>query len=118
MTDKNIKQEILNTSIWFEKAEEDNPFSAAECFCAGYDVYGDLLANASWFEYLYLMFKLEKPHSWQVNMLEKIAIAISNPGIRDHSIRAAMNAGAGGSTSASALMAALSSCRAPAKNGP
>ena len=36
-----------------------------------------------------------------------MAIAVANPGIRDLSVRAAMNAGVGGSTSASVLMAAL-----------
>ena len=71
-------------------------------------MYGDLLANASWFEYLYLLFKLERPEQWQAQMLEKVAIAIANPGIRDHSVRAAMCAGVGGSTSAASLMAALS----------
>jgi citrate synthase len=99
--------EIIHTKIWCEEAEPDNPFAAAKCLCAGYDVYGEILHKASWFEYLYLLFKLERPQPWQAHLLEKIAIAIANPGIRDHSVRAAMNAGVGGSTSASALMAAL-----------
>lgn len=99
--------EVIHTKIWSEEPERKNPFAAAECRCAGYDVYGEILPKASWFEYLYLLFKLERPEPWQANLLEKIAIAIANPGIRDHSVRAAMNAGVGGSTSASALMAAL-----------
>lgn len=101
------KQEVIHTKIWREEPEPDNPFAARKCFCAGYDVYGDLLGKASWAEYLYLLFKLEKPTPDQAKMLETIAVAIANPGIRDHSVRAAMNAGVGGSTSASALMAAL-----------
>ena len=36
-----------------------------------------------------------------------MAIAIANPGIRDHSVRAAMNGGVGGSRNAACLMAAL-----------
>ena len=70
-------------------------------------MYGELLHKVSWAEYLYLLFKLDKPTKWQTEMLERIAVAIANPGIREYSVRAAMNAGAGGSTSASALMAAL-----------
>ena len=101
------KAEVIHTKIWHEEAEPNNPFAAAKCSCAGYDVYGEILHKASWFEYLYLLFKLERPQPWQAELLEKIAIAIANPGIRDHSVRAAMNAGVGGSTSASALMAAL-----------
>lgn len=101
------KQEVIHTKIWREEPEPDNPFAAKKCFCAGFNVYEDLLGNASWAEYLYLLFKLEKPTKEQAELLETIAVAIANPGIRDHSVRAAMNAGVGGSSSASALMAAL-----------
>ncbi len=101
------KQEVIHTKIWNEEPEPDNPFAAKKCYCAGYDVYGDLLGKASWAEYLYLLFKLKKPTPEQAKLLETIAVAIANPGIRDHSVRAAMNAGVGGSTAASALMAAL-----------
>ena len=108
MASEEKNMEMIHTKIWDEKPDANNPFSADQSFCSGYDVYGDLLINATWFEYLYLLFKLEKPEKWQAEMLEKIGIAIANPGIRDHSVRAAMCAGVGGSTSASALMAALS----------
>jgi len=107
MSSEKQKQEVIHTKIWREEPEPDNPFAAKKCFCAGYDVYGDLLGKASWAEYIYLLFKLEKPTPEQAKLLETIAVAIANPGIRDHSVRAAMNAGVGGSTSASALMAAL-----------
>lgn len=100
-------REVIHTTIWKEEPEPDNPFVANKCYCAGYDVFGDLLGKASWAEYLYLLFKLEKPTKEQAKLLETVAVAIANPGIRDHSVRAAMNAGVGGSTSASALMAAL-----------
>ena len=102
------KEEVIHTKIWQETASSENPFAADESYCSGYDVYGDLLKHASYIEYIYLLFKLEKPQPWQTHLLEKVAIAIANPGIRDHSVRAAMCAGVGGSTSASALMAALS----------
>lgn len=104
---KEQAKEMLHSKIWNEEAEADNPFVAAKCFCAGYNVYEDILPKASWVEYLYLLFKLERPQPWQAALLEKIAIAIANPGIRSHSVRAAMCAGVGGSTAASTLMAAL-----------
>lgn len=107
MSTEKDKQEVIHTKIWNEEPEPDNPFAAKKCYCAGYDVFGDLLGKASWTEYLYLLFKLEKPTLEQSKLLETIAVAIANPGIRDHSVRASMNAGVGGSTAASALMAAL-----------
>lgn len=107
MENDNNKLEVIHTKIWQEEVSADNPFVAEKCICSGYDVYGELLTKASWFEYIWLLFMLEKPEPWKVELLEKISIAIANPGIRDHSVRAAMNAGVGGSTSASALMAAL-----------
>lgn len=107
MSSETKNKEVIHTKIWREEPEPDNPFAAKKCFCAGYDVYGDLLGKASWIEYLYLLFKLEKPTEQQAKLLETIAVAIANPGIRDHSVRAAMNAGVGGSTAASTLMAAL-----------
>lgn len=106
MTDKN-KQEAITTKIWNEIPEDDNPFAAKICYCSGFDVYGDLLGKASYIEYLYLLFKLEPPSQNQAKLLEGLAVALANPGIRDHSVRGAMNAGVGGSTHASALMAAL-----------
>ncbi|WP_289155073.1 citryl-CoA lyase [Porticoccus sp. W117] len=99
--------EKITTKIWDEVPEEDNPFAAKTCYCAGYDVYGDLLGKASWSEYIYLLFKLEKPTRQQAALLEGLAVVLANPGLRDHSVRAAMNAGVGGSTHASALMAAI-----------
>lgn len=107
MDKKNSRKDVFHTKIWCEEPQVENPFVANKCYCAGYDVYGELIHKANWFEYFYLLFKLEKPKSWQTALLEKMAIAVANPGIRDHSIRAAMNAGVGGSTAASTLMAAL-----------
>lgn len=101
------KQEQVTTKIWYEEAEPDNPFAAKACYCSGYNVYEDLLGKASYIEYLYLLFKLERPTPDQAKLLETLSIALANPGPRDHSVRAAMNAGVGGSTRASALMAAL-----------
>lgn len=100
-------KETIRTRIWREVAEPDNPFAAAACYCHGYDVYGDVLGKASWIEYLYLLFKGDRPDRRQVLLLEDLAVAIANPGPRDHSIRAAMDGGVGGSNGAACLMAAL-----------
>lgn len=101
------KQEKIRTRIWSEEPEPDNPFAAAVCYCHGYDVYGDILGKASWIEYLYLLFRGERPTPRQAKLLEGLAIAVANQGPRDHSVNAAMNGGVGGSTYASCLMAAL-----------
>lgn len=100
-------REQITTRIWREEPEPDNPFAASACYCAGYDVYGDLLGKISLIEYFWLLFKLDPPTSEQARLFESLAVALANPGPRDHSVRAAMNAGVGGSTRASALMAAI-----------
>lgn len=101
------KKETIKTEIWDEEPELDNPFAARVCYCHGYDVYGDILGKASWAEYLFLLFLGERPTLEQAKLLEGLAVAIANPGIRDHSVRAAMNGGVGGSSNAACLMAAL-----------
>jgi citrate synthase len=99
--------ESIRTSIWQEEAESDNAFAAASCHCHGYDVYGDLLKQASWIEYLFLLFRGEAPSVQQARLLEGLSIALANPGPRDAAVHAAMCGGVCGSTSASCLMAAL-----------
>ena len=99
--------ETIRSRIWSEEPAPDNPFQARVCRCAGYDVYGEVIRKAGWSEYLYLLFRGERPAPDQARALERLALALANPGPRDLSVRAAMNAGVGGSTSASALMAAL-----------
>ncbi len=101
-------EEVVHTRVWEEEAEPDNPFAAAVCRCSGYDVYGDLLGKASWIEYLYLLFKRERPTPEQAALLEGLAMALANPGPRDPAVHAAMCGGVGGSTHASCLIAALS----------
>src|SRR4030067_2468036 len=99
--------ETIHTRIWQEEAEPDNAFAAASCHCHGYDVYGDLLVNASWIEYLFLLFRGEAPTPEQARLLEGLAIALANPGPRDAAVHATMCGGGGVFTSASCLMAAL-----------
>ena len=102
-----MSQEVIHSRIWEEEPEADNPFAAARCYCSGYDVYGDLLGKISWIEYIYLLFTLERPSPDQAMLLERLAVAIANPGPRDHAVQAASCGGVGGSTAASCLMAAL-----------
>lgn len=99
--------EKIPSKIWLDEPSPKNPFCAEASFCHGYDVYNDILKNARWSEYLFLMFQGERPTQNQSILLEKLAITLAHPGLRDHSVRAAMTSGTGGSGSAASLMAAL-----------
>jgi citrate synthase len=99
--------ETIRSRIWREEAEPDNPFAAAACYCSGYDVYGEILTRASWPEYIYLLFRGERPTREQARLLEALTIALANPGPRDHGVHAAMSGAVGGSSNAACLMAAL-----------
>jgi citrate synthase len=97
----------IQTRIWQEIPEPDNPFATQQARCHGYDVYGEMLGQARWVEMLYLLFRGEAPSADQATMLETLAVALINPGPRDPSVHAAMCGGVGGSTAASCLIAAL-----------
>lgn len=99
--------EPITTDIWHEIADDNDPFVAKACICAGFNVFEDILGKASWIEYLYLLFQQQQPTPYEIKLLNDLAVAIANAGPRDHSIQAAMSAAAGGSTLASCLMAAL-----------
>lgn len=100
-------QYVYHSNFWLEEPEADNPFAAKRCYCAGYDVYGQVLPKAGWFDYLLLLFKGERPSEQSRLLIEKLALALANPGPREASVRAAMNAGVAGTNPGSALMAAL-----------
>lgn len=100
-------KDIIYSRLWEEEAADDDPFTAQACYCSGYDVYRDVLEQATYPEYLYLLFRGERPSPQFARALEIVAIAIANPGPRDPSVHAAMCAGVGGSPGAAALMAAL-----------
>jgi len=101
------KRQVYYSNFWEEVAEEDNPFATKEAYCHGYNVYGEILQKATWFEYIYVMFKGEKPTEQQAKLFEKLAIALANPGPREASVRAAMNGGVSKAAHASSLMCAL-----------
>lgn len=97
----------LHTRIWREEAEPDNSFVARSAHCHGYDVYGDMLGRAGFIDMVFLLFRGEAPTRAESSMLDALAMALANPGPREASVHAAMCAGAGGSTAAASLMAAL-----------
>jgi len=101
------QKETICTKIWQEESEDDNPFIAKVCYCSGFDIFGDLLGKISLIEYLFLLFRLDPPTPEQARLFESVAVMLANPGPRDHSVQAAMNAAVGGSPRASAMMAAL-----------
>jgi citrate synthase len=98
----------VRTRIWHEEAEADNAFATRSALCHGYDVYGDMLGQSRWMDMLFLLLRGEAPSAAQAGLLEALGVALANPGPRDAAVHAAMCAGVGGSTSAAALMAALS----------
>lgn len=98
---------VYHSNFWFEEPEDSNPFAAKASYCHGFDVYGQVIARAGWFEYLLLMFKGERPHTAEAVLLEKLAMILANPGPKEASIRAAMNGGVAGTNHSSALMSAL-----------
>ncbi len=100
-------KENISSRIWQEFAEADDPFSAARCYCCGYDVFGELIKKIDWLDYLYLLIAGGRATDEQRGILKVLTVALANPGPRDHSVQAAMSAGAGGSGSAACLMAAL-----------
>lgn len=110
------KHASITTALWHETAAADNPFSAEVITCAGYDVYKDILQKAGYFEYLFLLFRGERPTQSQACLLETLAIAIANPGPRDPSVHAAMAAAIGSPPAASCLYAALA-CAAGSYGG-
>jgi len=98
----------IRTRIWREEPEPDNPFATRAAYCRGYDVYGAMVGRARWVEMLVLLFRDERLSTSALDMLEALAVALANPGPRDESVHAAMCGGAGGSSAAALLMAALS----------
>lgn len=102
------RSDLIHTRIWLEEPEPDNPFATRAAFCHGYDVFGEMVGQATWVEMLYLLFRGEAPSPDQTRLLEALAVALANPGPRDPSVHAAMCGGVAGSTAAASLMAALS----------
>lgn len=99
--------DVIKTRLWSEIPAVEDEFVAQKCLASGYDVYGDVLGQASWIEYLYLLFLHKAPTPPHVKLLNDLAVAIACLGPRDPAIQAAMTAAAAGSTAASSLIAAI-----------
>src|SRR6476659_8540911 len=99
--------QYVQSRIWLEEPEPDNPFAARAAFCHGYDVYGEMLGRANWADMIHLLFRGEAPSPSARAALDILAVALANPGPRDPSVHAAMCGGVGGSVAAASLMAAL-----------
>lgn len=99
--------EVIHTRIWDEAPDPRSPFLGQNVRLFGYDYYGELVGRARWIEMLWLLFTGEAPTREQADLLERLAVALANPGPRDPSVHAAMCGGVGGSRPAAQLMAAL-----------
>ncbi|HHJ17411.1 MAG TPA: citrate synthase [Gammaproteobacteria bacterium] len=82
------------TRIWEEQPADHNPYVATSCRCHGYDLL-DLMAERSYVDVLYLLFRGELPTEDQAALLKALMIGMINPGPRHPATRAAMNAGIG-----------------------
>lgn len=101
------EKDVIYSAIWREDAEAGDQYSAERCYCHGYDVFGEVLGQADWVEYIYLLFSGKRLSDAKKALLNDLAVLLANPGPRDSSVRAAMNAGVGGSTSAACLISAI-----------
>lgn len=102
------QDQVIQTRIWQEEPEADNPFAVRSARCRGYDVFGQMVGQAKWAEMLCLLFHDDLPSPANLHLLESLAVALANPGPRDPSVHSAMCGGACGSPAAASLMAALS----------
>ena len=64
-----LQDPVYHTAIWAEEPEADNPFAARAARCHGYDVYGELLPRAGWFEYVLLLFRGERVSAAEAALL-------------------------------------------------
>jgi citrate synthase len=99
--------QYMQSRIWLEEPEPDNPFAARAAYCHGYDVYVEMIGRASWADMIHLLFSGEAPSPSARAALDILAVALANPGPREPSVHAAMCGGVGGSVAAASLMAAL-----------
>lgn len=101
---------VYTTQIWQDIPSDNpdhSPFVAQKSLCYGYDVFGDIIKHGHFIDYLYLVMTGRRLSPEHQPVFEALLIALAHPGLRDASVRAAMNAGVGGSRAAAALSAAL-----------
>ncbi len=96
-----------STAIWEEIPAKDNPYLAETVRCQGYDLI-DLMGKCSYLEVFFLLFRGELPAPIHIQLLEKLMIALINPGPRHPATRSAMVAGASKTTPENYLPISLS----------
>ncbi len=82
------------TKLWYEKPSTDNPYISEQHYCHGYELK-QLMAQCSYADVLYLLFRGELPDKGERRVFESLMIALMNPGPRHPATRAAMNLGVG-----------------------
>ncbi|MBT9597497.1 MAG: citryl-CoA lyase [Vitreoscilla sp.] len=107
MPDTAAHAELIHTHLWHEEPEAGDPFATRTARCRGYDVFGELVGQASWAEMLLLLWQGERPSPAAARLFEALAVALANAGPRDAAVHAAMCGAVGGSPAAACLMAAL-----------
>ena len=95
--DKQSKKDFVyankaQTSIYLEQACEQNPYIASSNFLHGYDVV-ELIQKKSFVSVLLLLFTGELPAQHNVQLLERLMIALLNLGPRHPAVKASMVAG-------------------------
>ncbi|MET1253629.1 hypothetical protein [Aliikangiella maris] len=99
---------IITSSIWYEQADEQSEFQPKSISCMGYDIVNQILPNATWIEYLFLLISGKRAEPQEKLLLEKLSLILCNPGLRDFGVRAAMNAGVGKAPASSILISGIS----------
>lgn len=96
------------TKIWNEVKNSTDDLEVTNCYCHGYDVYKDVLNKSSFSQYILLLVLGDIPTDEQTQLFEKLGIILANPGIRNLSVRAAMNSSVLKTLTVSSLISALS----------
>ncbi len=86
--------EKISTQIWHEHPCPENPYLPQSAYCYGYDLL-ELINKRSYTDVFYLIFRGELPTLEQSDLLEKLMVALINPGPRHPATRGAMIAGVG-----------------------
>jgi len=96
-----------STNIWEECPSKDNPYLTETVRCRGYSLL-ELMEKCNYLEVFFLLFHGEIPAPDQIQLLEKLMIALINPGPRHPATRAVMVSGASKTSPANFLPVSLS----------
>lgn len=99
--------DTIHSNTWEETPLRDAPQTLETLRCHGFDVFGEMLGQCGYAEFLLLLFKGAPPTRQAVKSFEALALAIAYPGATAPVTQAALAGSVGGSSSAACLMAAL-----------